>query len=66
MVSVESRSAGEEADRSHDPRDWVLLFNASKGKPEGPELHRDYQHEIRAAIAAITTWPDVDLFDRYR
>jgi CubicO group peptidase (beta-lactamase class C family) len=44
----------------------AALFNASKGKPEGPELHQEYQHEIRAAIAAITTWPDVDLFDRYR
>ena len=52
----------------HDPKgvDWVLLFNASKGKPEGPELHQEYQHEVRAAIAAITTWPDVDFFDRYR
>ena len=52
----------------HDPKgiDWVLLFNASKGKPEGPELHQEYQQEIRAAIAATTTWPDLDLFDRYR
>jgi hypothetical protein len=52
----------------HDPKgvDWILLFNASKGKPEGPELHQEFQHEVRAAIAATTTWPDVDLFDRYR
>ena len=52
----------------HDPKgvDWVLLFNGSKGQPEGPELHQEFQHEIRVAIAATTTWPDIDLFDRYR
>ena len=52
----------------HDPRgvDWVLLFNASKGKPEGPELHQEFRREILAAIEATSRWPDVDLFDRYR
>ena len=52
----------------HDPKgvDGVLLFNASKGKPKGPELHQEYQHEMRGAISATTTWPDVDLFGRYR
>jgi CubicO group peptidase (beta-lactamase class C family) len=52
----------------HDPAgvDWVLLFNQSKGEPEGPEVHQEFQREIRAAIAATTAWPDVDLFDRFR
>jgi hypothetical protein len=52
----------------HDPSgaDWVLLFNASKGKPAGPDLHQEFQRSIRAAIAATTTWPDIDLFDRFR
>ena len=52
----------------HDPLgvDWVLLINAGLGKPKGPQLHREFQREIRAAIRATTPWPDVDLFDRYR
>jgi CubicO group peptidase (beta-lactamase class C family) len=52
----------------HDPRgvDWVLLFNASKGRPEGPELHQEFQREVRAAIRGTAAWPDVDFFDRYR
>ena len=51
----------------HDPAgvDWVLLFNQSKGKPEGPEVHQEFEREIRAAIAATAAWPDVDLFDRF-
>jgi hypothetical protein len=52
----------------HDPRgvDWVLFMNASRGKPEGPELHREFLREIHAAIAATAGWPELDLFDRYR
>lgn len=52
----------------HDPRgvDWVLLLNSSKGRPEGPDLHQEFQREIRAAIEATINWPAVDFFDLYR
>jgi N-acyl-D-amino-acid deacylase len=52
----------------HDPRgvDWALLFNESKGKPEGPDVHQEFLRGIRAAIAATAAWPDVDFFDQYR
>jgi hypothetical protein len=52
----------------HDPRgvDWALFMNASLGKPEGPELHREFLREIHGAIVVITSWPELDLFDRYR
>jgi N-acyl-D-amino-acid deacylase len=52
----------------HDPRgvDWVLLFNANKGRPRGAELHRELQRRVREAIAATGHWPDIDLFDRFR
>ena len=52
----------------HNPRgvDWVLLFNASKGKPEGPEFHEEFRRNIHAAIESTARWPEGDLFDRYR
>jgi hypothetical protein len=52
----------------HNPRgvDWVLLFNASKGQPEGPEFYEEFRRNVHAAIESTTQWPEMDLFDRYR
>ena len=48
------------------PGAGFAIVNASKGKPEGPELHQEFRREILAAIAATAQWPGVDFFDRYR
>ena len=52
----------------HRPKgiDWVLLLNGSLGKPRGPELRSAFLHAIRHAIDTTSTWPDVDLFQRYQ
>lgn len=44
---------------------WVVLFNASRKKPVGPEWHREFIGELRKAIDATAAWPDVDHFGQY-
>jgi N-acyl-D-amino-acid deacylase len=44
---------------------WVVLFNASRAKPEGPEWHQAFTTAIRRAIDEISNWPAVDYFNSY-
>src|SRR5213593_1047772 len=62
-VAAERRAAGADRLRRAGPG-LVLLVNASKGKPEGPEFHHEFLEDIRHAIDGVTSWPDVDYFDR--
>lgn len=44
---------------------WVVLFNASRKKPVGPEWHHEFIGELRKAIDETANWPDVDHFRQF-
>jgi N-acyl-D-amino-acid deacylase len=44
---------------------WVVLFNASRAKPVGPQWHEEFLKELRTAIDELPSWPDVDYFQRF-
>lgn len=52
--------------RRHDGIDWVVLFNARVAADGKTRLSERIDPHLHRAAAAVTAWPEWDLFEAYR
>jgi N-acyl-D-amino-acid deacylase len=52
--------------RRHDGVDWVVLFNARECADGKTRLAERIDPLLHRAADAVTAWPEVDLFEKYR